>query len=154
MNFVRVRYLIFLALVYLVLVSLPHHYLWQARTLDRLFEMPGGSAGARRKHRDVYNYDYPADLDEVGDPGNKFRRNPAPHGVTMDSGDMNSSSVHSINSSSSVRSVSSSATLPKESLQTRMSIDTGLNNVTFPKPNPCLHAFYYGWYEHMETDGC
>ena len=52
-------------------------------------------------------------------------------------------SVHSINSSSSVKSVSPSAKLPKESLQTRTSTDTGVNNVTFPKPNPCLHAFYY-----------
>ena len=25
--------------------------------------------GARRKHRDAYNDDYPSDLDEVGDPG-------------------------------------------------------------------------------------
>ena len=111
--------------------------------------------------------DYPADLDEVGDPGEvefNFRRNPALHGVKIFDGQwrrMNSSrretdqthtSVLSINSSSSVKSVSPSATLSRESLQTRTSTDTGLNNVTFPKPNPCLHAFYYAWYGNVETD--
>ena len=165
MHCLRVRYLIFLALVYLVLVFLLYHYLWQAHTLDNLFEVPGGVAEARRKHTDVYNDDYPA---EVGDPGKvefNFRRNPAPHGVKIFDGqwrhtnssrretDQTHTSVLSINSSSSVKSVSPSTTLSKESLQTRMTTDTGLNNVTLPKPNPCLHAFYYAWYGNVETDG-
>ena len=28
-----------------------------------------------------------------------------------------------------------------------------LKNLTLPKPNPCLHAFYYAWYGNVQTDG-
>ena len=68
--------------------------------------------------------------------------------------DQTHTSVHSINSSSFVKSVPPSATLFRESLQTRTSTDTGINNVTFPKPKLCLQAFCYDWYGNMETNGC
>ena len=112
MSCLRVRYLIFLALVYLVLVSLLYHYLWQARTLDSLFEVPRGleeSTGMSTK--DDYPWMKWGTLETI------FRRNPAHHGVKIFDGQwrhMNSSrretdqtytSVHSINSSSSVKSV-------------------------------------------------
>ena len=80
----RVRYLIFLALLYLLLVSLLYHYLWQAKTLDDLFESHGGTGKLHDKYTNLINYDYPSDSnDVVEDPGKvefNFRRNPAPQG--------------------------------------------------------------------------
>ena len=64
----RVRYLVFLALLYLILVLLLYYYLWQDRALSKLLETPAGFEGTFTNDLD---YDYPVEDPHVAedDPG-------------------------------------------------------------------------------------
>ncbi|CAI8054873.1 hypothetical protein GBAR_LOCUS29936 [Geodia barretti] len=84
----RVRSLVFLALLYLILVLLLYYYLWQDRALSKLLETPAGFEGTFTNDLD---YDYPVEDPDVAedDPGGvefNFRRNPAPQGVKIFNG--------------------------------------------------------------------
>ena len=165
----RVRYLIFLALLYLVLVSLLYHYLWQAKTLDDLLESHGGTGKLHAKYTNLINYDYPSDSnDVVEDPGKvefNFKRNPAPQGVKVFNGQIQRPSP---NSSHEEFHTQNSIPIPVNSSTTDLSLltstiktltqtdhaSTQTNTLpSFPRLNHCLHAFYYAWYGNEETDG-
>ena len=162
----RVRYLVFLALLYLVLVFLLYHYLWQDRSFGKLLEAPAGFEGTFT--RDLA-YDYP-DPHEAGDPGRvefNFRRNPAPQGVKI----FNSPQNKPQNSSHSLETQIQKPILPLTHSDTTTTNFTKLTrtpdplhlsqlkhaappkNLSLPKPNRCLHTFYYAWYGNLETDG-
>lgn len=182
MKLLRVRNLIFLALVYLLLVSLLYHYLWQARALDRLFDVPGQSNGHRfpsaNGRGDLIIYDDDADSDADLEQGGgrvefNFRRNPAPRGVVVYNGygkakspnktnQENTQSRHShhFNTSETPSSSNASYKQPTHLKQiypvTERAEITRTNvshgNVSLAPPTPCLHAFYYAWYGNIDTD--
>lgn len=160
MNCLRVRYLVFLALVYLVLVSLLYHYLWQAGTLDNLLETPGGSDGGHKKHTDFY-YENDVGEDKAGDTGRVefiFRRNPAPQGVKVYNGEKrgknsSKSDHHTYSSTSSFSNMTNMTTATTKPPSQTTPTNTPLKNESLPKLNHCLHAFYYAWYGNLEKDG-
>ena len=149
--------LFFLALLYLLLVSLLYHYLWQAKTLDDLFESHGGTGKLHAKYTNVINYDYPSDSnDVVEDPGKvefNFKRNPAPQGVKVFNGQIQRPSP---NSSHEEFHTQNSIPIPVNSHTTDLSLltstiktltqtdhaSTQTNTLlSFPRLNHCLHAF-------------
>ena len=168
--------LIFLAFVYLLLISLLYHYLWQARALGKLFEMPGDPQGTRTSYTDTVYYEDPADLGQGGDPGRvefkdpgrvefNFKRNPAPQGVKVYNGHRKTSnSSKPAQTNTRTDSVASNVTNThhKDDPSVDKSLSTPrilspssrpLKNHSLPRPNQCLHAFYYAWYGNPETDG-
>lgn len=157
MKVLRVRNLILLALLYLVLVFLLYHYLWQARTLGKLFEVPGGAERSHNSYagsEDNVYYDDPADAWDPGIVEFNFRRNPAPQGIKMYSRQRRRQ-----NSSQGTPQTSNNSTLHPNITQLPKSVnfltpsDTPFKNLSFPQLNHCLHAFYYAWYGNEETDG-
>ena len=156
----RVRYLVFLALLYLILVLLLYYYLWQDRALSKLLETPAGFEGTFTNDLD---YDYPVEDPHVAedDPGGvefNFRRNSAPQGVKIFNGPQKRPSNTSLGgygtqvtmSKTNTTNDITKTTSKPESLQLNR---LPLKNLTLPKPNPCLHAFYYAWYGNVQTDG-
>ena len=155
MKFLRVRNLIFLAVLYLLLVALLYHYLWQARTLDKLFEAPGAAEGFRNAHvhsdaDDIY-YGDSKQVDEPERVEFNFRRNPAPQGMKVYTGQKrrsNSSSkeVVRILKTNSPRLINATNTSLKHT-------SVQVQNYSLPQLNPCLHVFYYAWYGDEAVDG-
>ena len=153
----RVRYLVFLALLYLILVLLLYYYLWQDQTLSKLLETPAGFQGTFTNDLD---YDYPAAGDEVEDPKAvefNFRRNPAPQGVKIFNGPKRISSneserVYQTQKPSLLLKTTKNVTKPTTNTPNSLN-HVPPKNLSLPKPNPCLHAFYYAWYGNVETDG-
>lgn len=160
----RVRYIVFLALVYLILVCLLYHYLWQDGSLGKLLETPAGFKGTVEQDLEYEELYYPADPGEAGEPGKvefNFRRNPAPKGVKIFKGPRKrprNSSRKSIDVpkptlSHSLPGITTNLTksgIVNLSPRAKPSKET---NVSFPAPNYCMHAFYYAWYGSIETDG-
>ena len=158
----RVRYLVFLALVYLVLVLLLYYYLWQDHSLAKLLETPEGFEGT---FTDDLDYDYGENVEDQGRVEFNFRRNPAPQGVKIFNGHVkrprNSSrrgphtpySVQPLSHSNTTSSMNTSSAgysaLPSPTLE-KAPQDS---NVSLPAPSQCLHAFYYAWYGNIESDG-
>ena len=157
----RVRYLVFLALLYLALVLLLYHFLWQDRSLAKLLETHEGSF----THDLDYDYDEDSDNRDPGQVEFNFRRNPAPQGVKIFNGHLKRPSNSSRRGSKSPDPVlpfphSSTTTVNK----TTPTNSEPLHHIISPQsdqvpprnlaqPNPCLHAFYYAWYGNTETDG-
>ena len=168
MKLLRIRNLIFLAFVYLLLISLLYHYLWQARALGKLFEMPGDPQGTHTSHTDTVYYEDPADLSQGVDPGRvefNFKRNPAPQGIKVYNGHRktsNSSKPAQTNTRTDNVASNVTNTHHKDAPSVDKSLSTPqilspssrpLKNHSLPRPNQCLHAFYYAWYGNLETDG-
>ena len=126
-----------------------HSYLWQARALGKLFEMPGDPQGTRTSYTDTVYYEDPADLDQGGDPGRvefNFKRNPARNGHRKTS---NSSKPAQTNT----RTDNVASNVTNTHHKDAPSSSRPLKNHSLPRPNQCLHAFYYAWYGNPETDG-
>ena len=155
MKFLRVRNLIFLAVLYLLLVCILYHYLWQARTLDMLFEAPGGAEGFRNVHvysdADGVYYDHPKGVEDSQAVEFNFRRNPAPQGMKVYTGQKRRSNASRreavrTSKSNSPHFINSTSTVLKQ-------IPMQVQTYSLPQLNPCLHAFYYAWYGNVEVDG-
>ena len=143
------------------------HYLWQARALGKLFEMPGDPQGTRTSYTDTVYYEDPADLGQGVDPGRvefNFKRNPAPQGVKVYNGHRKTSNsskpaqtnTRTDNVASNVANThhKDAPSVDKSTPQILSPSGRPLKNLSLPRPNQCLHAFYYAWYGNPETDGC
>ena len=172
----RLRYLLFLALIYLLLVSLLYHYLWQARALDRIFEGPSprrNSAGRGQYAvvgADVVFYDDERDSERGEDRVEfNFRRNPSRQGVKVYNGygkarnrsradSETSHSRHAPPRTSKVNTTTLQRNPPpslheEEKIAQMNNLTHSNGNLTKYLPNPCLHAFYYAWYGNPRIEG-
>lgn len=160
MKFLRARNFIFFAVFYLVLVYLLYHFLWQARTVNQVLEVPGGAKKAPVEIDMPIYYDDPAYLFPADQIQFNFRRNLIPQRAkayveqykraNFSNGQMQTPALPHLNITHNQVPLKE----PQEKLDT-LPPNTPFKSVTqsLPRLNHCLHAFYYAWYGNMENDG-
>lgn len=156
MRVLKLRALIFLSTLYLGLVALLYHFLWQRHTLEKLFESPGQQSSVPE------DYDYPNTTNEFVQFNFK-RQNPLKLANSHNFGKEGGGEELQRGGTPS-RLAYSREPQPKESQlgsQTPSLDSSNASSDTVPRagelgtpaPNYCLHAFYYVWYGNTEVDG-
>ena len=158
MKCLRARNLIFFAVFYLVLVYLLYHFLWQARTLNNVLEVPGGAKKSPAESEVEIDYVDPAYLWPADQIQFNFRRNLIPQGVKAHVEQLKRANISKDTPAlPHLNTTRNQVPLkePQEKLDTLTPNYTPFKNATqsLPRLNHCLHAFYYAWYGNVENDG-